>query len=494
MAIEWDLYQKIRRLYLVDQLSQREIARLLHVSRKTIKKYCTGEILPNARRCVDKLASPQRKAVEGTILRLLEENKDNPRKQKLTAKTLWTLLRQEHGFDIGESTVRRYVQELRNQHPDIFIPLAFEPGEAMEVDWGDAYAYIDGVKTGVSVFCAVLPYSYGIFASVYPDKSNLSFFLGHVRAFEYFNGVPRRCIYDNLKSAVLRGTGKEAVTQKAFRELEAHYAFEAVFCNSAAGWEKGAAENLVSIIRQIAFTPIPHVKDFLALQDHVTARCTDYCQTHRLRSRTRSIREMLEEERAHLLPLPGHPLDVAKPVEAYVYPDLTVRYEGIKYSVPYELAGKKVTLKVTPFHVEVYHQGKKVWTHTRPLRKDAHQYIPEHYLDILLRKPRAIPHAAPLKKGVMPEELSLFQRLYRGKDQNEQLVRLLLLGRKVAPDKLLWAVDKANATGNPTYELVCFYLEMADAPVKEVPDPVPVNKVDLDSYDQWMKGGEPDGD
>lgn len=137
MTSEWDLYQKIRRLYLVDQLSQRNIARLLHVSRKTVKKYCAGEILPDARRCVDKLASPQRKAVEGTILRLLEENKDNPRKQKLTAKSLWTLLRQEHGFDIGESTVRRYVQELQQQHPEVFIPLAFEPGEAMEVDWGE---------------------------------------------------------------------------------------------------------------------------------------------------------------------------------------------------------------------------------------------------------------------------------------------------------------------------------------------------------------------
>ena len=139
---------------------------------------------------------------------------------------------------------------------------------------------------------------------MYPDKTNLSFFLGHVRAFEYCNGVPRRCIYYNLKSAVLQGTGKRAVTQKAFRELEAHYAFEAVFCNNSAGWEKGAVENLVAIVRKIAFTPIPHAKDFLALQDHVTAQCTDYCQSHRLRSRTSSIREMLEVERRTCFPYP----------------------------------------------------------------------------------------------------------------------------------------------------------------------------------------------
>lgn len=95
----------------------------------------------------------------------------------------------------------------------------------MELDWGDAYAYIDGVKTGMSVFCTVLPYSYGIYASVYPDKSNLSFFMGHVRAFEFFGGVPLRCIYDHLKGAVLQGSGKDAVKQAAFQKLEAHYAF-----------------------------------------------------------------------------------------------------------------------------------------------------------------------------------------------------------------------------------------------------------------------------
>ena len=121
MTIEWDLYQKIRRLYLVRSTKSTEIARRLHVSRKTVRKYCTGETLPDARRCVDKPA-PQREAVEGTILKLLEENKDNPRKQRLTAKALWTILRQEHGLDIVESTVRRYVQELKNKHPDVIIP------------------------------------------------------------------------------------------------------------------------------------------------------------------------------------------------------------------------------------------------------------------------------------------------------------------------------------------------------------------------------------
>jgi transposase len=111
----------------------------------------------------------------------------------------------------------------------------------------------------------VLPYSYGISAAVFPDKTSSSFFTGHVMVFEYFGGVALRCIYDY--AAVLEGSGKDAVKQKKFKKLEAHYAFEGVFCNAASGWEKGSVENLVAIARQIAFTPMPKVTNFAVLQE-----------------------------------------------------------------------------------------------------------------------------------------------------------------------------------------------------------------------------------
>jgi transposase len=491
MTIELELYQKIRRLYLVDKLSQREIARLLNVSRKTIKKYCNGNMTPDSRKVYVKKETPLRQAVEAEIVKMLEENKTVPHKQQLTAKSIWENLKKQKGFNIGESTVRNYVRELKAKNPEVFIPLEFEPGEAMEFDWGDAYAYLSGIKTKVSVFCNVLPYSYGIYASVYPDKSNLSFFMGHIKAFEFFNGVPLRCIYDNLKSAVLEGSGKEAVKQEAFKKLEAHYAFEGVFCNSAAGWEKGAVENLVAIIRKIAFMPMPKVNDFHELQEHVTQKCLEYCETHRLKDREKSIKEMLDEERKHLLPLPAVPLDPARVApQALVHSDLTVRLDGVKYSAPASLAGQYVTLKVTPFQVLIYHQGVLVYTHQKAMHKQDHQYIPEHYLEILERKPRAIKNAVPLKKGVMPKELSEFTRLNHSGDKNEQLMQILILGRTIEHEKLLWAIKQANSTGSPTYDLVCFYLSISASKIAEVASPVSVEPVDLKQYDQLILGGE----
>ncbi|HMB46321.1 MAG TPA: IS21 family transposase, partial [Candidatus Methanoperedens sp.] len=385
-TIDINTYKLIRRLHAVEKLSQRQIAQKLGVSRNTIRKYCLGATHPDQKNAYHIEKSPLRVTLEEEILEMVNAHKCAPRKQQLNGKIIWQTLVSK-GFDIGESTVRKYIQELRIDQPNIFIPLEFEPGEAMEFDWGDVYAYVNKLKTRVSVFCAVLPYSYGIFCAVFPDKTYASFFTGHVMAFEYFNGVPKRCIYDNLKTAVLEGSGKDAVKQEKFKNFEAHYAFESVFCNAAAGWEKGSIENLVAIVRKIAFTPMPSFSNFQELQEHVSLKCSEYCMMHKIKDRSRSIKEMLEEEKTYLLPLPMYHLDTEEEIKATVHSDLTVRLNTIKYSVPAAYVGLSVTLKVSPFHVTVYHDGKLLYKHRKGLNSSDHQYIPEHYLEILLRKP-----------------------------------------------------------------------------------------------------------
>lgn len=488
MAIELDLYRSIRRLY-NEGHSQRQIARILGCSRKTVKKYCQGAVPHDAKRTVPKVESPLCQTLEKKIMAMLQENKTLPRKQQRTAKNIWQELKKK-GFAVGESTVRRYVHNMGQKHPEAFVPLDFEPGEAMQVDWGDMKAWIGGVNTNVSVFVTILPYSYGLYASVFPDKTNACFFSGHVRAFEFYGGVPRRCIYDNLRSAVAGGWGTAAVKQEEFKKLEAHYGFDSDFCNPAAGWEKGGVENAVAVIRRIAFTPMPRVLDFAQLQQHVDACCLEYIETHRIRYRSASVKELLAQERQKLNPLPLTPLETAKTVTALVNPDLTVLLDGTRYSVPLDYVGEKVTLKVSPFNVAVWHRGKEICTHTKALRKGDHQYIPEHYLDLLTRKPRAVMNAAPLKKGVMPRELKDFLNRCKAKDKEQQLLQIMLLGRSVDPDQLLWAVHQANQSGSPTYQQVCFYLKITTPTIEGATKPcITVEHTDLTEYDSLM-GGE----
>lgn len=486
MAIELELYGQIRRLY-NEGHSGRHIARILRCSRKIIRKYSQGEIPHDAKGNTPlKVDPPLRQALEKELLTMIDENRRLHRKQRRTAKTMWQEVTKK-GFNVGESTIRRHVRLLLQKQPEAFVPLYFEPGEAMQVDWGDAKAWINGVNTSVSVFVTILPYSYCLYASVFPDKTNPSFFTGHVKSFEFFGGVPRRCIYDNLRSAVAKSSGTTAVKQEEFKKLEAHYSFESDFCNAYSGWEKGGVENAVAIIRRIAFTPMPCVKTFAELQQHVDACCVEYLETHKIRYRSASIKSMFTEERKCLNPLPITPMDTAKSLSALVCHDLTVLLDGTRYSVPLDYVGERVTLKVSPFTLSIWHRGKEICTHTRTFIKGDHQYITDHYLELLSRKPRALLNAAPLKKGVMPEELKLFLTKCRAKDKEEQLLQIMLLGRTVGTEELLWAVDKANLTGSPTHQLVCYYLGVVIAATEVLPC-ITVDHPDLSEYDGLMGG------
>jgi transposase len=490
--IEWPLYKKIRG-FKAGGASKRRCAEALGISRNTVKRYWDGEHTPDDKKAYPAtVVSPTKLAVMEALKEYFESNKDAPKKQAPNAKTAWEALRGR--FPIGESTVRGYVRELKAKHPEAFIPLDFEPGEAMQVDWCEVKAVIDGHAHTVPVFCAVLPYSYCIFVAVLPDMKLPSFIEGHIMAFEWFGGVTERVFYDNLKAAVLFGTGKNAVKQERFQALEAHYAFEAVFMNADSGNEKGSVENLCGLCRGLAFTPVPHAGSLQELQGHVIGRCADYRQFHKVKGRPRPVLEMYGEERAALRPLPAKRIDAGAPVEALVGHDLTFRYETTKYSLPLEYVGKTITARPRAYTVEAWYGGELVYSHARPFVKGKHQYIPSHYLPLLERKPRAMRNAAPLKYGVLPPELEEFRSRCPGKDKHEQLAKLLLLGQGIDAGLLLQAVGCANKSGRPTYDKVCFYLklqnESADCAVGQY-DEVAVGHADLSLYDALLrKGGD----
>jgi hypothetical protein len=272
--------------------------------------------------------------------------------------------------------------------------------------------------------------------------------------------------------------------------MEAHYAFEAVFMNIEAGWEKGAVENLCSLIRQVAFTPIPKGNNLKEIQEQVLRRCMDYNRFHKIRDRQRPIAPMLEEERSQLMPLPLKPFSAYAATEAVVGSDLTFRYEATKYSIPEEFNGKTVTVHATSYQIEAWHKGTLACTHTRPFIKGEHQYLPEHYLSLLEKRPRAISNALPLKYGVLPPELEKFRNLNQAKDKYEQLANVLMLGRQIDAEILLRAVDYANKTGSPSYDSVRFYLEAHNLSmgnkgkgVADTADKVVVDKPQLMAYD-----------
>ena len=454
--ISTEAYAQIRKCK-KNGLSMRKTAEMTGMSRNTVKRYWDGAHTPDEKKAYPAhLQSPQKEMVMAALEEYFQENKTIG-KQRVDAKTAWKAIRET--YTVGESTVRRYVRELKGANPEGFIPLSFEPGEMMQVDWCEVKINVQGHIWKAPLFCAVLPYSYAIFAMIMPNMKMPCLIEAHVEAFRFYQGVAARTLYDNLKTVVFSGFGKNAVKQERYKMLEAHYAFEAVFANPDSGNEKGSVENLCSLIRQVAFSPIPKGKNLKEIQDHVIRKCLDYNRFHKVRDRKRPIAPMLEEERTQLMPLPLKPFSAYAEIEAKVGTDLTFRYDATKFSVPQEYIGKTISVRATSYQLEAWYQGKLVCTHERPFIKGEHQYLPEHYLPLLEKRPRAIPNATPLKYGILPPELERFRKLNKEKDKYEQLANILLLGRQVDADILLPAVDWANRTGNPTFDTVRFYLE-----------------------------------
>ena len=486
---KWEKYGKIRALH-ANGVSDRQIAKALDVGRRTVRKYRDGAVTPDDRAGAPRKAT-LKEAVEGEIRRMLEENATLPRKQRLSAKDMWDILVSEHGIAISEVYVRALVREIRDAHGEAFVPLEHEMGDCVQVDWlEDVTAFIDGVKTLVQVLVFALPYSAAVCAFAYPDKTTPSFLHGHIKYMEWLRGVPRRFLYDLLKTAALSGSGKNAVAQESFMRFAQHYAFLPEFCNRSSGWEKSNAENGVKITRNRAFVPIPRVKDYEELQNHISAKLLHYNMTHRIQGSPRKIWDMLLEERASLVPLPLSPYEAGGAVQTKVYPDQTVRYDKVRYSVPYGYVGKHVTLRVSPFKLSIYHRGDCLYAHERQRADGQDQYILDHYLEILSSKPRAAGQAVPIKKGVMPAQCRAFLELCPAADANRQLVEVMLLARDAGEGRVLAALDDAIGTGKPTAELVKYYLYGQQMPS----DAFVIEHSDLSGYDRLIGGEGGDGE
>ena len=170
MKIEMDMYKDIRKSFLEGE-SIRSIARRLNISRQTVRKYCNGDTNPDFRKTYNREPDTITPDVTTFILQCFEEDSSEKlKKQRHTAKRIYDRLVHEKKFNGAESTIRKAVKQLRAEQlvpPQSNVPLSYEPGEAVQIDWGEVTVYLDGEKTKLYTFCGRLCYSCDIFVQVY---------------------------------------------------------------------------------------------------------------------------------------------------------------------------------------------------------------------------------------------------------------------------------------------------------------------------------------
>ena len=200
-----ELYGQVRRAVYVEGLSRREAARRFGIDPRTVAKMLAFSVPPGYRRGRPP-ARPKLDPFVGIIDRILEEDKGQPAKQQHTSKRIFERLRDEHGYAGGITVVKDYVHERRQRMREMFVPLRHDPGHA-QVDFGEALAVVGGVERKIHFFAMDLPHSDSCLVQAYPSESSEAFCEGHNASFEFFGGVPRSILYDNLKLAVARILG-----------------------------------------------------------------------------------------------------------------------------------------------------------------------------------------------------------------------------------------------------------------------------------------------
>lgn len=152
----------------------------------------------------------------------------------------------------------------------MYVPLRFALCEAFQFDWSEEWLVIGGIHRKVLAAHTKLCASRAFMLSGYPSQSHEMLFEAHTRAFTAFGGVPKRGIYDNMKTAmdkVSKGNGR--VVNTRFFAMTAHYLFDPDFCNVASGWEKGVVEKNIQDMR-------PRLWNLLNYR-HPCCSCKQHC-------------------------------------------------------------------------------------------------------------------------------------------------------------------------------------------------------------------------
>jgi transposase len=435
-------YEVIRRKVLLEGWSRRRAARELRHSRDTVKKALEHSSPPGYVRkgeCSRPVVGPY----EATIEAWVKGDRSVRRKQRHTAQRIYERLVEEHGYQGSASAVRRFVAALAPS-AEVFFPLAFDPGQEAQVDWGEAWAEINGVCRPAWLFCMRLCYSSAQFVCAFERESMEAFLEGHVRAFEFFGGVPKRLAYDNLKCAVIRvGRGRERKLNGDFLKLRSHYLFESRFCNVGKGNEKGHVENLVKRAQRTFMTPVPSVLSMEDLSGRLRASC-ERDLGRKVRRKQAPQRDLLEEERREMLPLPPAPFPACKTASTIVDKHSLVRVDNNDYSVHVKSAYSPCLVRVYVDRVKVFAKGELVANHARSYGRGECIADPFHYLPLLERKRGALDDAVPFKGSPFGEAFERFRKelelRYEG-EGTRQYVRVLMLFTKHPREAVEAAVE-----------------------------------------------------
>jgi transposase len=503
-----ELYEQIRRVHEREGLSIRALERRFKTHRRSVREALASAVPPE-RKVPDRVA-PVLDPWKATIEEWLAADAAAPKKQRHTARRVWQRLVDERGAEIGESTVRRYVTEVRRRRElplvEIAVPQTHELGEEAEVDFGTITAYVAELPVELRLFIMRLSASGRSFPRAYLNESQDVFLDAHVRAFDHFGGIPGRIRYDNLKAAVERVLkGRNRKEADRFVALRSHYGFETFFCTPGPGGahEKGGVEGEIGRFRRRHLVPVPRVSSVTELNEVLMAAAMIDDRRH-IASRQITVGDHFALEQRVLRPLPDDMFDTTTMSNHRVDTKSRVCVRLCHYSVPVRYSGRRLDVRVGAETIEVLDGSRVVAAHTRGRKGEEHLVL-DHYLEVLALKPGALLNATALVRAraagsFTPTHERFWGRARRrlgDRDGTKMLIEILLAHRQLPADALIAGMTAALSMGSVDPGVV--FIEARKHAAGSVAPVIPIGAAlarydrpvpALDRYDQLLLEAE----
>jgi len=307
------------------------------------------------------------------------------KKPGCTREVLWQRYLNKHPGGYSYSQFNEHFARWRNK-VKASGKLIHKVGDKVYVDYTGKKMHITNRQTGelseVEVFVGILPASQYTYVEATRSQKKEDFIASMNRCLEYFGGVPKAIVTDNLKSAVSKASKYEAVLNKSLKSLAVHYNTSINPTSTYSPQDKALVEGAVRLVYQRIFYPLSNMTFFSieALNEAIREKLTQYNNYLMKQLETSRTKQFLDIEKPYLTALPSQPYELKEYKKAkvqkmgFVYLHKDKNY----YSVPFRYIGARVEVQYNSGEVEIYYKSQRIALHKRNYRKGAYTKKDEH--------------------------------------------------------------------------------------------------------------------
>ena len=477
VSIEMINIRQIIRLH-SENISRREIEKLLSVTRKTISKYISlsesaeinyHEIADLSDEALSKLflekEKPEKERLE--ILNSLLPTFEKDFKCKgVTKFLLWEEYKRDHPGGYNYTQFCFHLNKYLKKNEAV-MHFEHKAGDKMFIDFAGQKLQITDSKTGeiteMEVFVSVLGSSQLTYVEAVPSQRKADFISATENALHFYGGSPRAIVPDNLKSAVTKSCRYEPSLNADFKNFALHYATTILPARSLKPRDKSLVEGAVKIIYTRIYAKLRKRTFFrlIDLNEAIWEKLDEHNEIN-FQGRNYSRQDMFEEtEKKELSILPAQKYEIKEYARLTVNKNCHIYLSADKhyYSTPYKYIGRKVKVVYTKSHVEIYLNYSRIAFHRRDYSlykySTTKEHLPSHHQFVSDWSPDKFINWA---SGYGEETEHYIRKVLESKQHPEQAYKscigILSFGKKYGKARLKNACKRAIYYNSYSYNTI----------------------------------------